>query len=46
METVLRICLLQVWFSLSDEDAICDSYAFRTFPGLDFTTAQVLASAP
>jgi transposase, IS5 family len=44
VETMLRMYLLQVWFSLSDEgteDAIYDSYAFRTFMGLDFTTAQV-----
>ncbi|MEZ5086323.1 MAG: IS5 family transposase [Tessaracoccus sp.] len=44
VETMLRMYLLQVWFSLSDEgteDAIYDSYAFRTFLGLDFTTAQV-----
>ncbi|RNI24671.1 IS5 family transposase [Flexivirga caeni] len=43
-ETMLRMYLLQAWFSLSDEgteDAIYDSYAFRTFLGLDFTTAQV-----
>lgn len=44
VETMLRMYLLQVWFSLSDEgteDAIYDSYAFRTFMRLDFTTAQV-----
>ncbi|WP_183320107.1 IS5 family transposase [Flexivirga oryzae] len=44
VETMLRMYLLQVWFSLSDEgteDAIYDSYAFRTFLGLDFTTVQV-----
>ncbi|RNI24734.1 IS5 family transposase [Flexivirga caeni] len=44
VETMLRMYLLQVWFSLSDEgteDAIYDSYAFRTFLGLDFTPAQV-----
>lgn len=44
VETMLRMYLLQVWFSLSDEgteDAIYDSYAFRTFMGLDFTAAQV-----
>lgn len=44
VETMLRMYLLQVWFSLSDEgteDAIYDSYAFRTFMGLDFATAQV-----
>ena len=44
VETMLRMYLLQVWFSLSDEgteDAIYDSYAFRTFMRLDFTTGQV-----
>lgn len=44
VETMLRMYLLQAWFSLSDEgteDAIYDSYAFRTFLGLDFTTVQV-----
>ena len=44
IETMLRMYLLQVWFSLSDEgveDAIYDSYAMRRFMGLDFTTEQV-----
>jgi transposase, IS5 family len=39
VETMLRMYLLQVWFSLSDEaveDAIYDSYAMRRFMGLDF----------
>ena len=42
--TMLRMYLLQVWFSLSDEgveDAICDSYAMRRFMGLDFALEQV-----
>lgn len=42
--TMLRMYLLQVWFSLSDEgveDAIYDSYAMRRFLGLDFATEQV-----
>jgi IS5 family transposase len=41
---MLRMYLLQVWFSLSDEgveDAIYDSYAMRRFMGLDFTLEQV-----
>jgi IS5 family transposase len=41
---MLRMYLLQVWFSLSDEgveDAIYDSYAMRAFMGLDFTVEQV-----
>ena len=42
--TMLRMDLLQAWFSLSDEgveDAVCDSYAMRRFLGLDFTIEQV-----
>lgn len=42
--TMLRMYLLQVWFSLSDEgveDAIYDSYAMRWFMGLDFAVEQV-----
>ena len=44
VETMLRMYLLQVWFSLSDEgveDAIYDSYAMRRFLGLDFAHEQV-----
>jgi IS5 family transposase len=44
LETMLRMYLLQAWFSLSDEgveDAIYDSYAMRRFLGLDFTIEQV-----
>ena len=44
IETMLRMYLLQVWFSLSDEgveEAIYDSYAMRRFMGLDFTVQQV-----
>ena len=44
VETMLRMYLLQVWFSLSDEgveDAIYDSYAMRAFMGLDFAVEQV-----
>ena len=39
IETMLRMYLLQIWFNLSDEgveDAIYNSYAMRTFMGLDF----------
>jgi len=42
--TMLRMYLLQVWFSLSDEgveEAIYDSYAMRRFMGLDFALEQV-----
>jgi IS5 family transposase len=44
VETMLRMYLLQVWFSLSDEgveEAIYDSYAMRRFMGLDFALEQV-----
>ena len=44
VETMLRMYLLQVWFTLSDEgveDAIYDSYAMRRFMGLDFAVEQV-----
>ena len=44
IETMLRMILLQDWFSLSDEgleDAIYDSYAFRKFMGLNFLQEQV-----
>lgn len=44
VETMLRMYLLQIWFSLSDEgveDAIYDSYAMRQFMGLDFGVEQV-----
>jgi len=42
-ETMLRMFLLQDWFHLSDEgveDAIYDSYAFRTFMGINFFEEQ------
>jgi hypothetical protein len=44
LETMLRMYLLQAWFSLSDEgveDAVYDSYAMRKFMGLDFAVDQV-----
>lgn len=44
IETMLRMYLLQIWYSLSDEaleDAIYDSYAMRSFMHLDFTTESV-----
>lgn len=43
IEIMLRMYFLQTWFSLSDEaveDTIYDSYAFRTFMGLDFMSKQ------
>jgi IS5 family transposase len=44
IETMLRMYLLQCWFNLSDEgveDAIYDSYAMRSFMGIDFSMEQV-----
>lgn len=44
IETMLRMYLMQIWFNLSDEgieDAIYDSYAMRSFMGIDFTSEQV-----
>jgi len=44
IETMLRMYLMQIWFSLSDEgieDSIYDSYAMRSFMHLDFTEQQV-----
>ncbi len=44
IETMLRMYLLQNWFTLSDEgaeDAVYDSYAMRTFMNIDFMTEQV-----
>ena len=44
IEKMLRMYLLQIWFSLSDEgveDAIYDSYAMRKFMGIDFMIDQV-----
>ena len=41
---MLRMYLLQIWFSLSDEgveNAIYDSYAMRKFMGIDFMEEQV-----
>ena len=44
IEKMLRMYLLQVWFNLPDaatEDAIYDSYAMRTFAGINFMTEAV-----
>lgn len=44
IEKMLRMYLLQCWFTLSDEgveDAIYDSYAMRKFLGIDFSVEQV-----
>jgi IS5 family transposase len=43
IETMLRMYFLQIWFSLSDEmteDSIYDSYAMRSFVGIDFDERQ------
>lgn len=43
IEKMLRMYLLQAWFSLSDEgveDAICDSYAMRKFMGINFMSEK------
>ena len=44
IETMLRMYPMQTWFNLSDEgteDAIYDSYAMRSFLGINFMTEQV-----
>jgi IS5 family transposase len=44
IEKMLRMYLLQCWFNLSDEgieDAIYDSYALRSFMGINFVAEQV-----
>lgn len=44
IETMLRMYLLQIWFSLFDEgleDEIYDNYPMRCFMRLDFLTEQV-----
>ncbi len=44
IEKMLRMYLLQCWFNLSDEgleDAIYDSYAFRSFMKINFIDEQV-----
>lgn len=44
IEVMLRMLLLQTWFNLSDEgieDSIYDSYAMKSFLGIDFNKEQV-----
>ena len=44
IEVMLRMYLLQIWFTLSDEgleNAIYDSYAMRNFVGINFLEEQV-----
>ena len=48
IEQMLRMLLLQVWFNLSDEgveDAIYDSYAMKTFMGLNFAARERVPDA-
>lgn len=43
IERMLRMLLLQTWFSLSDEgieDALYDSYAMKTFIGINFDAGE------
>lgn len=43
IEQMLRMSMLQVWFSLSDEgveDAIYDSYSMKSFMGIDFSAGE------
>lgn len=48
IEVMLRMLLLQVWFNLSDEaveDAIYDSYAMKSFLGLNFDQGEQVPDA-
>ena len=48
IEVMLRMLLLQVWFNLSDEaveDAIYDSYAMKSFLGLNFDQGKEVPDA-
>lgn len=48
IEVMLRMLLLQVWFSLSDEaveDAIFDSYAMKSFLGVNFENDEQVPDA-
>lgn len=48
IEVMLRMLMLQVWFSLSDEgveDAILDSYAMKSFMGLNFSQGEQVPDA-
>lgn len=48
IEQMLRMILLQTWFNLSDEgveDAIYDSYAMKTFMGIDFASGEQVPDA-
>ena len=48
IEQMLRMTMLQTWFNLSDEgieDAIYDSYAMKTFMGIDFSMGEQVPDA-
>ena len=48
IEIMLRMLLLQVWFNLSDEaveDAIYDSYAMKSFLGINFDSGEQVPDA-
>lgn len=48
IERMLRMTMLQVWFSLSDEgieDALYDSYAMKSFMGIDFSAGEQVPDA-
>lgn len=48
IEQMLRMLLLQTWFNLSDEgveDAIYDSYAMKSFMGVDFNSGEQVPDA-
>lgn len=48
IEVMLRMLLLQVWFNLSDEaveDAIYDSYAMKSFLGINFDCGEQVPDA-
>ena len=48
IEQMLRMTMLQVWFNLSDEgieDAIYDSYAMKSFMGIDFSAGEQVPDA-
>lgn len=48
IERMLRMLLMQQWFSLSDEgieDAIYDSYAMKTFMRIDFLSGEQVPDA-
>ena len=48
IEVMLRMLMLQVWFNLSDEaveDAIFDSYAMKSFMGLNFESGEQVPDA-